>query len=159
MQIFVQKSAIYERLNCAIPVWPIVVQSFVQILCQIMCKICNIDNIQIYCTVLHILFSFVNNIGTTWFADEPGESAVTCQSQATRNNLGIARAPPGRLRATPWAVPEGKEDNKSLENNAGSGSRARPALGINIGYGNEESSRCSQSLAPCISSSSRRHSL
>ena len=28
----------------------------------------------------------------------------------------------------------GKEDNKSLENNAGSGSRARPALGINICY-------------------------
>ena len=30
--------------------------------------------------------------------------------------------------------PRGKEDNKSLENNAGSGSRARPALGINICY-------------------------
>ena len=52
-----------------------------------------------------------------------------------RNNLGIARAPPGRLGATPWAAPEGQENNKSLENNAGSGSRARPALGINICYG------------------------
>ena len=83
---------------------------------------------------------------------------VSCIFSA-RNNRGIARAPPGRLGATPWAAPERKEDNKSFENNAGSGSRARPALGINICYGNEESSRCSQSLAPRISSSSRRHSL
>ena len=52
------------------------------------------------------------------------ESIATC-----RNSLDIARAPPGRLGATPWAAPEGPgrhEDNKSLENNAGSGSRSRP---------------------------------
>ena len=47
-----------------------------------------------------------------------------------RNNLGImiARAPPGRLGATPGLGPRprGKEDNKSLENKVGSGYRARP---------------------------------
>ena len=32
-----------------------------------------------------------------------------------RNNRGIARAPPGRLGATPWAAPERKEDNKSFD--------------------------------------------
>ena len=38
-------------------------------------------------------------------------------------------------------LPREKEDNKSLENNAGSGSRARPALGINICYESEHGRR------------------
>ena len=45
--------------------------------------------------------------------------------------------------------PRGKEDNKSLENNAGSGSRARPALGINICYGSSLSSGDSDHVDSC----------
>ena len=67
-----------------------------------------------------------------------GQSADCGQWQLasdTRNNRGIARAPPDSERPL-GPRPRGKEDNKSLENNAGSGSRARlgPALGINICY-------------------------
>ena len=57
---------------------------------------------------------------------------------------------PGRLGATPGRAPVSRT---MLWFPSVTG------VGINICYGNEESSKCSQSLAPRISSSSRRHSL
>ena len=91
-----KKSAIYEQLICAIPFWSIVVQNFVQILCQIMRNICHVDSTQISVHSFACIDQFVNNIQfvTTWFAEMmnaglgdlqllefasewPGESRVT----------------------------------------------------------------------------------
>ena len=77
-------------------------------------------------------------------------TSVAAAPAASRDNVSFSCPDlgfgSGRWVVTTWASPgprpadserplgprpRGKEDNKSLENNAGSGSRARPALGIN----------------------------
>ena len=49
---------------------------------------------RIYCTVLHILLNFVNNIGTTWLSDESLEIAE-CIGQAKCSGLGRRARCPG----------------------------------------------------------------
>ena len=69
VQNVVQCCAIHEQNLCAIFFNFIDVQKNCAIFCENKCNTGNVGNTKIYCIVLYILLNFVNNIGTSWFAD------------------------------------------------------------------------------------------